>query len=235
MTHALPTLGELIDATIGSSAREPEDAGVASPRSSAHRAPHKATPRMSKDSDYDAEGLVYAIHAGDMTAEDVLVRRFRPGLVAIARAHGAHAAQAEDIAQDTLIVVIERLRKRVLDKPKQLAAFCRRVCRYVQIGMSRAAAVKRYVDDEHAVESAESDEENPEDAHFREVICEEIRGMLAELSERDRDVLRRKFLHGEPTEVTMESLGLSRGQYHVIVHRALRRMRDILERWRKGT
>src|ERR1044071_6206595 len=80
------------------------------------------------------------IRDGDVTAETELIRQFEPGLrVLLRRRTGGDHGLLQDLVQETLLVVIQRLRGAGIDDPGKLAAFAAQTARNLAIASLRKA------------------------------------------------------------------------------------------------
>ena len=65
------------------------------------------------------------IREGDVSAESELIRQFEPGLrVLLRRRTGGDHGLLQDLVQETLLVVIQRLRGAGIDDPTETGRFC---------------------------------------------------------------------------------------------------------------
>ena len=62
-----------------------------------------------------------------------------------------------------------------------------------------------------------------------ELLAERLRACLSEMTERDREILVRHYLRGDPKDSTCEVLGLTSLAYNNVLHRARRRLAEMLE------
>jgi RNA polymerase sigma factor (sigma-70 family) len=84
--------------------------------------------------------LTRRIREGDVSAESELIRQFEPGLrVLLRRRTGGDHGLLQDLVQDTLLVVIQRLRGAGIDEPQKLAAFAAQTARNLAIASLRKA------------------------------------------------------------------------------------------------
>lgn len=78
--------------------------------------------------DIPAEELVRRIATGtDREAEELLVRKYGPGVMELLRYRYWGDRRIDDVFQETMIIVITRLRERGINEPKKLAQFIRGV------------------------------------------------------------------------------------------------------------
>ncbi len=71
----------------------------------------------------------------------------------------------------------------------------------------------------------------PEDLDAGSRLSRVLRDALAELPDRQREVLVLRDLDGCSAKETQERLGLTPGNQRVLLHRARRRLRDLVTRW----
>src|SRR5690242_18625035 len=89
------------------------------------------------DSDASIADLQERIRAGDLESETELVRRFRPGIRQILMRWADRPALAEELCQETLIIVLQRLRRHPLEAPDALPAFIAQTARNLAIAEKR--------------------------------------------------------------------------------------------------
>ena len=90
-----------------------------------------------------AADLVRRIVAGETAAEGDLVPRYRRGLLYLLSRLGALPELADDLAQETFRIVIERLRQSGLADPAGLSSFLRGTARNLLIAERRKTARRR--------------------------------------------------------------------------------------------
>lgn len=157
-------------------------------------------------------------------AEAELYRRFLPRVRMYGRKHLRDDAAAEDLAQQVLLVTIERLRAAEVRNPEQIGSFILSTARMMAGALQRTERRREALREEFghlARTEAPSRDEAPDVGHLER--C------LAALRERDRCVLVLTFYAERPAAEIAETLGMSPGTVRVLRHRALSRMRDCLE------
>lgn len=208
-----------------------------------------AAPAWIDDSnDSDADGsltrLVGRVRAGERAAEAELVERFSRGLLLMLRRLAQNPALADDIHQETLVLVIEKIRRGEVRDPERLPGFVRGIARNLFIADRRKEA--RYLaldggggDDgggEPAAASAALPDHGP--APLERALAEEekrhVQQLLGELRyERDRQLLIRFYLTDHGKEEICEDLEIEPDRFNQILHRARERLREIWERSEK--
>lgn len=196
-------------------------------RSAEERAPGAA---VSVDDAEWCRQIAEKIGAGDTAAENVLVTRMRPGLEMILIARCSYDKElAADLCQDTLVIVLQRLRNRSMEDPSRLAAFAAQTARQLAFDSKRRYAVRNTVADTDAVERAQI-EAPADDSVENESITSLVRQLLAELShDRDREILRRFYLLEHDKADICRQFGLAPGTFDQLIFRARARLRGMLE------
>lgn len=176
--------------------------------------------------------LVRRVAAGERAAEAVLLARFGRGVRALARRHcRPHDPAADDIAQDVLIGVLERIRAGAIADPLALPG-------YLRIAVVHAAAAEyRRRRDRGAtvpvdtVAGLDSGQPGPPQRLDADQLAAALQRLLPELPvPRDREVLRRFYLLEHDKDAVCSDLEIDQGHFHRVVHRARQRFREILTR-----
>jgi RNA polymerase sigma-70 factor (ECF subfamily) len=179
--------------------------------------------------------LAERIEGGDPAAEAQLVERHRRGLKYLLRRLVRDPALAEDLAQETLRIVLEKVRGGELREADKLAAFVRGTARNLAFAEHR----KRSRRGVHEALADVPEPPAPEPGALDRVLDREdrqwIRRLLDELpSPRDRQVLLRFHLAEESKEVICRDLGLGSQQFNLVLFRARKRFRNLVEKSLQG-
>jgi len=175
--------------------------------------------------------LTRRIREGDASAESELIRQFEPGLrVLLRRRTGGDRGLLQDLVQETLLVVIKRLRGIGIEDPGKLAAFAAQTARNLAI-----ASLRKTERQKTDVDSAAT-ERNADSSRGVEVLAEDfeaamaVRALLRELPQpRDRLMLRRFYLEDHDKEVICREMHMSEAAFNQALSRARRRFRQIIE------
>jgi RNA polymerase sigma-70 factor (ECF subfamily) len=160
-------------------------------------------------------------HGGDAEAEAELCRRMAPRVRFYGLRHLRDEHAAADLAQQVLMMTLERLRAGKLREPEMLASFMLGMCRMVVLESRRTYARRERLLSEFADDVPFADPSTaPRLDHARLLHC------LDGLSERERSVLVLTFYDDQPALTVARELGLSEGNVRVIRHRGLQRLRD---------
>src|SRR4051812_30586149 len=86
----------------------------------------------------EIERIVAAALTGDRPAETRMLVALRPGVLAVLRFGAFHRwIDAEDLTQETLHVVVERVRARTIDDPRKVFAFATATARNLALNAAR--------------------------------------------------------------------------------------------------
>jgi len=175
--------------------------------------------------------LTRRIREGDVSAESELIRQFEPGLrVLLRRRTGGDVGLLQDLVQETLLVVIQRLRGDGIDDPTRIAAFAAQTARNLAIASLRKTERQRTDVD------TEATDRNADPAPSVVAISEDleaalaVRALLRELPQpRDRLMLKRFYLEDHDKEIICREMQLSEAAFNQALSRARKRFRQILE------
>ncbi len=174
--------------------------------------------------------LAERIGRGDRVAEELLVRRYGRPLEFQLRRKAREPSLAADMAQDALLILIERLRGPGLDDPDKLVAFLHQTATNLARGEARTYYRRNTHPDQAALELAAVNEPLLEDLVARDQLGAIIRQLLDELGQaRDRELLRRFYLGDEPKEQLCADFEISAAHFDRIHFRARQRFRQIVE------
>ncbi len=177
-----------------------------------------------------ASELALRIGQGDRAAEEALVRRYGRQLEFILRRHVREASLAADLAQEALLVVIQRLRGQGLDDPDRLVAFLHQTAINLARGEARTYYRRDTHPDQDLLDLVAVNEPLLEDLVARDQLGAIVRQLLSELSQpRDRELLRRFYLGEESKERLCAAFAITAAHFDRIHFRARQRFRQIVE------
>jgi RNA polymerase sigma factor (sigma-70 family) len=183
----------------------------------------------------EIERIVLAALTGDRQAESRMLIALRPGVLAVLRFGAFHRwVDAEDLTQETLQIVVERVRARTIDDPRKVFAFAAATARNLALNAARKMLRQQTVVDSELVdelaqnlELEQSELSEQDDRHLAEAVA----ALLEELpTERDRLLLMRFYLDGTDKQQLCRELGLSPKHFDRVLMRARTRLRAIIER-----
>jgi RNA polymerase sigma-70 factor, ECF subfamily len=177
-----------------------------------------------------ATAISHRIRRGDTEAENELIHRYQPGLRMILRRRiERDDALVDDLVQETMLIVLQRLRGDGLNDPAGLAAFAAQTARNLSIGARRKHARQRTDVDHMAIERVFSSTPSVDDEVADASTVWAVRRMLDEFpSARDRALLKRFYLEEIDKDSLCREFDLAEGTLNQALNRARSRFRAIL-------
>jgi RNA polymerase sigma-70 factor, ECF subfamily len=181
--------------------------------------------------DAELNSLASLASGGDQAALELLLARIRPTVVQYCRARiglGMLGTQsAEDITQDTLVAVVGALQR--WRPEKRVMAFVYGIASNKVVDAYRAAGRDRSVPTE-VVPDEPDFEHGPEQAALHGGMVAELRQLLDQLPEQHREILVLRVALGMTAVETAAAVGSTSGAVRVTQHRALAKLRELVER-----
>ncbi len=159
---------------------------------------------------------------GSTDAEEAeLYRRFAPRVRLYGRRHLRDSAAGDDLAQQVLLLTIDRLRAGDIRRPQEIGSFILGTSRMLAQGertrtVRRGALEARFLQ-RNAVVSPVT---------IEALDLPRVKACLGALGERDRLVVVLTFYADRDTSQIADELGMSAGAVRVTRHRAIARLRD---------
>lgn len=181
----------------------------------------------------DLAGLVDAARAGDEAAWERLVDLYGPRVFALARSRLRHADLAEEVTQSVFATIAHKLGGGDYVENGKFEPWLFRIAMNRVRDSIRQA---RREHDERRLRLAASSGEVHDTAS--EPISPErlrLRGAMAELSPRDRDILELRYHAGLSFRQMVDLLGEPLGTLLARHHRALKKLRRVMESDESGT
>jgi RNA polymerase sigma-70 factor (ECF subfamily) len=191
----------------------------------------RADAARSARRDAELNRLAGLASGGDRPALDLLLGHIRPMVVNYCRARigsGMLGTQsAEDVAQDTLLAVCGALAR--WRPEKRVMAFVYGIASNKVVDAYRAAGRDRSIPTEIVPDVPDFDH-GPEQAAMHGSQVEELRKLLDELPEHHREILVLRVALGLSATETAHAVGSTSGAVRVTQHRALAKLRELVER-----
>ncbi len=181
-----------------------------------------------KSTESDAQHLVGRILNGDQYAETEMVQSYQHSLIYLLRRRCQDTDTADDIAQETWRVVIEKIRAGDLRDPKKLAAFILQTGKNQLLMRYRRSRQHTDGDDLDNLPSQYPTPGTNLENHERKRLVGQVLSQLT--AARDREILLRFYLAEEDKERICEELGVSSLHFNRILFRARQRFGEL---WRK--
>lgn len=210
-------------------------------------APFVLAVRMERDAmsgeapEGDLADLVRRIQAGAPAAESELVARFSRGLLLMLRRLVQNPALADDLHQETLALVLGKIRRGEVREPEKLAGFIRSTARNLFIADRRKEARYHPLDDGREEEGGARPElalpdrgPVPLDRVLADEEARQVRRLLDELRfDRDRQLLLRFYVSDDSKEKICADLEIEPERFHQVLFRARERLRELWDRAEK--
>jgi RNA polymerase sigma-70 factor (ECF subfamily) len=160
--------------------------------------------------------------AGSTDAEETeLYRRFAPRVRLYGRRHLRSHAAADDLAQEVLLLTIERLRAGEVRRPEEIGSFILGTSRMLAHGERRLARRREAL----AARFLDRTAETPA-ADGAALDSPRVAACLRALADRDRLVVMLTFYADREAPRIADDLALSPGAVRAIRHRAMARLRE---------
>jgi len=171
-----------------------------------------------------AQRITSAAPERDAAAESELCRRFAPRIRLYGRRHLRSDAAAEDLAQDVLILTLQKLRAGAVREPERLASFILGTCRQLVIDGKRSTVRRERLLDTFSLDLSGVVEEAVEP-----LDTQRLQKCLERLPERERAVLVMTFYDDRPADAVGSELGITPANVRVIRHRGIERLRGCMQ------
>ncbi len=171
--------------------------------------------------------LVERIRRGETDGMEQLYQLFLKGIrYYLCRQLGSQ--ELDDKVHDTFVVVVQAIRRGELREPERLMGFVRTIVRrLVAAHIDRAVHTRK---DQINVDSGlriVDPAESPEDTAIFQQRLEMIKHVLAELGERDREILTRFYLREQGQEQICSEMDLTETQFRLLKSRAKARFGEL--------
>jgi RNA polymerase sigma-70 factor (ECF subfamily) len=157
-------------------------------------------------------------------AEGELYRRFARRVRLFGMKHLHNDMAADDLAQQVMLIAIERLRAGEVRNPDEIGSFILSTSRMVAAGLRRTERRR-----EHLHVRFETGEPMDMPRDERLLDADRIKPCLASLRERERTILLLTYYVERSATEIAEAIGMTAGAVRVARHRAVAAMRDCLE------
>ncbi len=179
-----------------------------------------------------AEHLVARIISGDQSAESEMVERYHRGLLAMLFNRSRDRSLAQDIAQETWLLVIQKVRTEQLRNPQKLASFI------VQIGKNQLIMHYRSSGRESHSADVDLNQLGDQQSAPEQVIANrQLGATIAKLfsgmhAARDAELLQRFYQQGDSKQQLCDEYNLSKLHFDRVLYRARHRFKQL---WAKQT
>lgn len=173
--------------------------------------------------------LVAQVAASDQVAERQFVEQYRAGVRLLVRRHcRPNEPMVDDLTQDVLMSVLQRLRDGELRDPAALPGYVRQTVVFTVTSEYRKRA--RRGESGEPLADIVAGHDDPERATGRAQVASGVKRLLAEMAvPRDREVLRRFYLEEQDKDAVCAALAIDPSHFHRVLFRARQRLRELLE------
>jgi RNA polymerase sigma-70 factor, ECF subfamily len=182
------------------------------------------TVRADNEADL-ARRVIEAAPGRDPRAEEALYRLLAPRARLYGLKHLRDAHAAADLAQDVMLLTLDRLRRGEVREPEHIASFVLGTCR--QLVIDRKRGVQRR---ERIFETYAQDLDVSECAEPLALDTRQLSRCLGLLPERERTVIVMTFFDDSDANEVAQALAISAANARVIRHRAIDRLRTCMDR-----
>lgn len=164
----------------------------------------------------------------DTDAEQILCARYYQRVRFMLRQRTGNYALADDLTQDTFIILIQHLREHALRDPGKVPAYVLRTAHFVFIAWVRKEhrrPVTELTDDLPSLEARPEDE-----VQAQQSIRALLRVMDEMPVERDREILDRHWVRGQTKAEACKAIGVTPEHHDRVLSRAKKRFRELLDR-----
>jgi len=186
-------------------------------------------PRPSEGS-FDLIGVVRAARQGDEQAWSQLVGEYGPRVFALARSRLRDPDMAEEVTQSVFTTIAIKLRDGTYDEHGKFEPWLFRIAMNRIRDTIRKAKRERSETRLRLAASAEAVSDAPADDRVTPETIEGLRAVLEGLSKPDREIVELRYHAGLSFRQIAELLGEPMGTLLARHHRALRKLRVMLEK-----
>ncbi|MFI5059606.1 MAG: RNA polymerase sigma factor [Candidatus Acidiferrales bacterium] len=173
------------------------------------------------------KAYVDRLREGDSATEQHFVSYFGQILGIMLRARYLPPERVDDVRQETFSRVIFLLRREGgIRQPERFGAFVNSICKNVLRENTRDLYRTQPLQPDHLESSAPDKVLDVERAMISKETKEKVWEILAEMKERDRDLLRAIFLEEKDKSEICREFGVDREYLRVLLHRAKSRFRS---------
>ncbi len=178
----------------------------------------------------DERALITRLQAGDRASAGALYAWYGDCLfreVILPRLPNRELA--EDVLRDTFRLILERISSYKPDENKSIYFWIRRIAINRAIDVHRAWQRTRRLEDAYKAESSDDAAPPPGAAMDRDETRARIEAALAQLHPRYAEALRMRLLDDRDREECATTMGVTVGNFDVILHRASAAFRKVYE------
>lgn len=184
---------------------------------------------MSHD-DYETPAeIAAAIHEGDKRAEAALFERYYQPTLFILERHTGDTEQAQDLCQEALCILIERLRSQPLAEPDKLAGFLYSIAKKLHIAEVRKSTRRKTFTNQELLARVADRGQNQLRTLIQTRASAAVRTLINGMDNlRDRRLLYGFYIEEKDKEDLCAELDLSHRHFDKVIFRAKQRFKELL-------
>lgn len=178
----------------------------------------------------DLVDLVRRIIKGDEQAEAELIQRYCRGMRVIIDQIIDDPSYAEDLAQETLIKALDKIRAGAVAEPERVSGYIRGIAKQMAWDHLKKSQVRQFISVDEVVLTSDKNQD-PLEELLRTEEANTVRRVIGKLScERDRQILTRFYILGEDKESICADLRLDSTYFKGVKFRAVQRFGELYVR-----
>lgn len=175
------------------------------------------------------ENLVNRIIGGDALAENLLVRRYWKSLIYLVNRRTNDPDLTQDIAQDTFLVVINKVRNGQLENPNAIGAFIRNIGLNLVIAHYRKETRRKTESDENIDIQFPDKTPSIQQTFGDKKLLNMVTQVMGEMpNQRDKDLMYRFFVYGQTKMQICNEFDLTPAHFDRVLHRARARLKQLI-------
>lgn len=191
----------------------------------------RGRPELSSQTDLDTAvsplALVTHIRRGDRSMEAEFFRRYYTAVKRHLARYLYNPSHVDDITHDALLTVLLRLRTKGIEQPQFLDRFVYQTAKFSYFSWLRRPA------NQPALFEPLEEHPDPMDIEQQFIKAEQRRLLHEQIdllrTKRDREILRRAYIHDETKTAMCEALALTTAHFDRVIFRARARLKHRLE------
>lgn len=173
--------------------------------------------------------LIECIRNGDKAAETELITKHQRGLLLMLRRRSGDCGLADDVAQTTWELVLQKIRNGAPENPEKLSAFIIAIAKN-QLLMAQRGKTRTQTGSEDFLLTIPDDERTPEQQINQQHLQKSVHSVLNEMqTERDRIILRRFYINEDSKESICDDYELTDQHFNRVLFRARQRFKQLWE------
>nr|WP_241737644.1 sigma-70 family RNA polymerase sigma factor [Neptunicella marina] len=185
---------------------------------------------VNHPADIPADKLVTLIAAHDEQAEKLLFERYWQGLQFILARRVKEQHLIEDLAQETILLVLHKARNGEINNPKALNGFVRNTAINLLIAHQRKEIRRATSCDENIEDYPLNEPSDLSHIQYCEATLRLVEQLLSELtSARDKKILQYFYLYEKDKQQICDELVLSAAHFDRVLFRARSRLKQLMQ------